>query len=630
MSSIPRFVSPPVDQLNSLRQPLTKGELLVFDFFNKHLSKKWEIYLQPHLNGLRPDFVLLNPDVGIAVFEVKDWDLDAMDYWVEERHVKSPILFGRKDGKCFSLQNQNPVEKIIRYREEIRELYCPRLDLRASFAVITSGIIFPYAKDEKVSDLLSPCLNYRSMSNFPHYNPVSGSDSIQAGNIEKVFPESARARSYFMDEDKAKDLRNWLIEPDFSSTQRQPIDLDKRQLSFVKTRTASGYRRIKGPAGSGKSLILAARAAELINEGKEVLVVTYNITLLHYLMDIAVRWPTSSGRTKKDITWLNFHYWCKRVCQESDHMEEYKALWSDSGSISSKETDSNNILKELLPDLVSTIIDDDTEKNISRYDAILVDEGQDFLPNWWNVLRKACHKDGEMLLVADDTQDIYDNARAWTDDAMIGAGFPGGNWSQLKISYRLPPSALIYARSFAEKFLPHDTTDLPEMEQMELEMYPCNLRWVHTNIDNALRLCTQEIFSMAPSADPELLAIPDITFLTGNQRFGLEVVKEINKRGVNCIHTFEGDTQDSRRKKIGFYMGDSRIKATTLHSFKGWESKALVIFVDKNVSKNSLTLLYIGITRLKKQQERSYLTVVSCAQDLQEYGRTWPDYEEIF
>ena len=112
-----RFVSPPVDQLDSLRQPLTAGERIVFDFFNTHLSAEWEIYIQPHLNGLRPDFVLLHPRAGIAVFEVKDWNLSAMHYEVIERDRKSPVLMGEKDGKRFSLQNQNPVEKVRRYKE---------------------------------------------------------------------------------------------------------------------------------------------------------------------------------------------------------------------------------------------------------------------------------------------------------------------------------------------------------------------------------------------------------------------------------------------------------------------------------------------------------------------------------
>lgn len=58
---MPRFVSPPTDQLDKLRQPLTKGERIVFDFFHAHLPADWEIYVQPHLNGLRPDFVWSSP-----------------------------------------------------------------------------------------------------------------------------------------------------------------------------------------------------------------------------------------------------------------------------------------------------------------------------------------------------------------------------------------------------------------------------------------------------------------------------------------------------------------------------------------------------------------------------------------
>lgn len=610
-----------------MRQPLTRGERLVFDFFHEHLALEWEIYLQPHLNGLRPDFVLLNPNVGIAVFEVKDWDLDAMDYKVEERVGKAPVLLARKDGKKFSIQNQNPVEKIHRYREEIQELYCPRLDRKNSKALITAGIIFPFACQKRVIDLLLPCLDYRGMSQYPKYNPVIGNDTLQAGQIEKVFPESIRTNSAYMNEYLAKDLRNWLVEPDFSFTQRESILLDKKQLSFVNTRTKSGYRRIKGPAGSGKSIILAARAAELSDAGKEVSVITYNITLMNYLRDVSARWSSTSNKSKNKVTWLNFHLWCKRVCQESDHMEEYKQLWTKSEVRTNDTQESDEILNEELPKLVASIIDNDESHVIPRYDAILVDEGQDFLPSWWNVLRKICLKDGEMILVADATQDIYDKARAWTDEAMAGAGFQG-KWAELKISYRLPPRLLFYARSFAKQFLPSDTAILPEAEQMELDLYPCNLRWVHTNQANALMVCVKEITSMASNADPELFAIPDITFLTGRQDFGIAVIDELNNKGVKSIHTYSTNDRESKRKKMGFFMGDSRIKATTLHSFKGWETMALVIFINENVNKNSLALIYTGLTRLKRHVDRSYLTVVSCAKELQEYGRTWPDYEE--
>ncbi len=70
------------------------------------------------------------------------------------------------------------------------------------------------------------------------------------------------------------------------------------------------------------------------------------------------------------------------------------------------------------------------------YDAILVDEGQDFNIDWWHtlqrvrrrkplpVLKKSSEiksseiKSIEMVLVADKTQDLYNRAKYWTDESM--------------------------------------------------------------------------------------------------------------------------------------------------------------------------------------------------------------------
>lgn len=65
-------IDPPMDQLQTLRTPLTSGEQRTLEVLAENLGGRWEIYIQPHLNGLRPDFILLNPEVGIVVVEVKD------------------------------------------------------------------------------------------------------------------------------------------------------------------------------------------------------------------------------------------------------------------------------------------------------------------------------------------------------------------------------------------------------------------------------------------------------------------------------------------------------------------------------------------------------------------------------
>lgn len=614
-----RFVSPPKSAFNTLRQPLTAGERKVFDFFDTHLPEDWEIYIQPHLNGLRPDFVLLNPKVGIAVFEVKDWDFNAMSYSIDENGSSIPKLIATKDGKTFSKQHDNPIEQVYQYKQELFNLYCPRLQQGAGFSVITAGTIFPFADDSYTQKLFSPCLEFRGMSRYPQYNPISGRNALERGDLFSVFPEAQRVYSNQMGPELYKDIKNWLIEPDFSETQRKPIELDKTQLSFVTSRTKSGYRRIRGAAGSGKSLVLAARAAELLGQNKQVLVVTFNITLLHYLMDIAVRWPQAGGKSRSDITWLNFHYWCKRVCIENGYTDEYDNLW--------KVGSPQKVLETLLPELVDKIIDLSIDGLTSKYDAVLVDEGQDFLPNWWSVLRKVCKPDGEMLLVADATQDIYETASSWTDEAMTGAGF-SGSWAELDVSYRLPKIAMDKAADFAKRFLPKELVNIPKTNQLSMELEPCELRWIHVNGNNAEDICCSELLRLSTTGSPETLAIADTTFLCGTRALGLEVVKRLGNKGVRVLHTYNPDDNESRRQKVGFYMGDARIKATTIHSFKGWESRALVIYIGSSLDPKALALLYTGLTRIKRHPNGSCLTVISNSKELLEYGKSWPTFQQ--
>lgn len=614
-----RYVSPPVDSFDSLRQPLTRGERIVFDFFDQNLAPTWEIYIQPHMNGLRPDFVLLNPTVGIAVFEVKDWNLDAMDYHIRADGRSLPKLLATSNGKTFSLQKDNPIEKIHQYKQELFNLYCPRLQQQQGYAAITAGVIFPFADDGRVRSLFNASMRARGMLENPQYTPVSGRNALAHGDMKSVFPESQRTYSRYMNPALADDLRFWLREPDFSTEQRSPLELDSNQKALATSRTESGYRRIKGSAGSGKSLVLAARAAELTDQDKEVLVVTYNITLLHYLMDVSVRWGNGGGRTRTNVTWLNFHNWCKRVCYEGGYQDEYDNLWMN-------DQNPNYILNERLPALVNSIIDNEPE-SVMKFDAVLVDEGQDFMPHWWTLLRKVCNPDGEMLLVADATQDIYETADAWTDEAMKGAGF-AGPWSTLEVSYRMPKQALDYARDFAMQYLSKEDMNLPSNNQPALDLEPAYLRWVQTIQQDAVDVCRDEVLRFFNSEQVEELNIAETTFLCGKRRFGLDVVTALGKLGIRTVHTFALDERESRRQKLGFYMGDARVKATTLHSFKGWESRLLVVYVDDATSIKDLALIYIGLTRLKRSMKGSALTVVSTSEILRSYGETWPDFED--
>lgn len=425
-----------------------------------------------------------------------------------------------------------------------------------------------------------------------------------------------------MSPEVAADLRHWLVEPEFSAEQRRPLmnDLTPVQRRLVTSRTTTGYRRIRGAAGSGKTFVLAGRAAILASEGKSVLVITFNITLINYILDMAVRFA-QSGKVRSQIVALNFHTWCKRVAQSSGRYGDYEELW--------KEATVGDVLKSGLAIATRSWLQDLGEDE--KWDAILVDEGQDFELSWWVTLRQALRSEGEALLCADKAQNIYE-IPSWTEEEMKGAGFRG-DWGTLEQSFRLSPALCRLARMFIDDFFPGTDFLHPAPVNEEFE-FKTLLSWWAIPASSAAQYCVRALFGIVEQSDPPL-SYADLTCIVENEKVGFDVVKLLNEKGIGVIHTFgQGDTPiekyyDGQRKKQAFFKGDARVKVTTLHSFKGWESKALVVHIGHAKSHAALALAYAGITRLKRDDFGCYLTVVSEAPELVNYGKRWPVYEDM-
>ena len=617
-----RIIDPPKDQWDLLPTPLTVGERQIAELFDAKLPFEWEMYVQPHLNGLRPDLVLLNPFAGIAVFEIKDWTLETLQNAVRSSSVKLPT------------------RQIKLYKEEIYELYCPRLRDRYGLAAITAGLIFTKIPQREAKCLLSFALS-EAMRTRPDIYPISGSESVSAGNVGALFPEYRRwgkkRPSESMSSDTAEDFRGWLQEPGFSQEQRKPIRLNLDQQEIARVRTASGYRRVKGPAGSGKSIALAARAAVLANQGKHVLVCTYNITLINYLRDLVSRYVRTLPRqrniqwkvVRKQIEFRYFHGWCKRVCMNAGLEEEYSSLWT--------QFQTEEVLNTNMANLVTQIYSDSRMcEDLPKYDAVLVDEGQDYRLEWWQTLRRAVKPNGEMLLVADKTQNVYGTAASWTEKAMVGAGF-SGRWKELKNSYRLPNKLTPILKVCAEEFLlPSGVdVDLPEAKQLEDEIeYPPDLRWVQVRSRDSITEVSFEEVRRHMKLLQKDTAIPDIIFLVQDNSLGLKFVERCGQHNIDVLHTFGMDVStdhgvdsfrkniDSRRRKLSFFLGNARVKATTLHSFKGWEARHLVIQISRIESPEDQALFYTALTRLKKHRNGGKLTMVSSSPALLDFGRS--------
>ena len=597
-----RKVSPPITELDRLRTPLNHGERAVLDALLEHLPSCWEVYIQPHLNGLRPDFVLLNPEVGISVLEVKDWDLDAMPYELRHTADGTARLVAYRDGRWFRVEE--PMRKLEGYRQEITQLYCPSLRHAKSLRAVTGSLILTSATTERARELLDGAR--ASLGGAARRLTVGGSDSLSLSGLRELLPDSTRGSSLYMNAEVASDLRHWLEEPEFSAEQRLRPPLDTSQRRLATTRTETGYRRVWGPAGSGKTLVVAARAAELDGEGKDVLVVSFNITLLNYLRDAAVRFGANPNR----ITWLNFHRWCKRTMESAGCDSEYKAVFSEAGGESA-------LRHRLANATIEAIKSGPLSDQVPRYDAILVDEGQDFLPAWWDALRLVLRDQAEALLVVDVSQDLYDTASSWDDDTTIRAGF-SGRPSELRTSYRLPTRLAELASEFAQEYLPATARVLPEPDSAQQLSLDVRLRWRQIAPAALAAAVVEELL------DLDGVPFADRVFVVDRLELGANILEILASRGIKAIGTFDQDEQLRRRQKLYFFKGSEKVKGTTIASFKGWEGRAIVVGLSDGASPQ---LTYTALTRLKTSDSGSFLTVVSSDPRLAAFGSRWDEHE---
>lgn len=635
-------ISPPYEELRSLAQPLTDGEWLFLEWLKKNLTADWEIYVQPYLNGLRPDFVLLSPKKGIAVYEVKDWNLSAIRY---EYRGDPPKLFGEDSHKRFAISpSQDPVAKVMTYKSEIFDLYCPSLGRNHGFGTIVGGVVFPFSTTERTTELLRPAIEHNNLHSYPRHNVVVGSDLLSEcpsdKDLKRVLP-LIYSINQEMSADVADDLRHWLVEPEPSMDQRRNAfdELDGKQREMVTTRNASGGRRIHGPAGSGKTLVLCGRTARLVGEGKRVLLVTFNVTLLNYLRDTIARFfvgaSTSRRWVSKQYEIMNFHHFCSRLASMTGNENEYRQIWRDAyggAAEVDQELPSNvleGILDRTLPTLAARWADELSEEN--KFDAILVDEAQDLRPQWWDVLSR-CRKDGgEAMLAADSTQNVYALDQTWTKAPLKGFL---GRWTDLSVSYRLPPEVASEACRFIDRYLPEAESAKPVPPKSDGELFTPEqqvklacLRWIDAAPETAEKvmacLSAMELMLKDSESSSSPLNYADLTFLVESDEVGVALRRSIVALGIRVIDTFDSDSRQARRKKMAFRKGDGRVKITTIFSFKGWETRALILQVGHARNQRDHALFYTGFTRLKVSRPRSYMTIVNSAPEYSSWGETW-------
>jgi len=216
--------------------------------------------------------------------------------------------------------------------------------------------------------------------------------------------------SYYFDDKLYNSFGRYLKAPVHQIEEGIEIKYTKEQQEFIRSEVRP-RRKIKGVAGSGKTLVLAKRAVNAHKRtGSQVLILTYNLSLKNYIHD-------RISDVREEFYWnsfyiTNYHQFFK--AQANNYNIEITGLdcWQD---ISFFEKAKSSIVK---------------------YDVVLIDEIQDYQQEWIDIIAKYfIHTETEFVVLGDEKQNIYERELDENNEPIVRM-IPGTWNKSLNVSQR--------------------------------------------------------------------------------------------------------------------------------------------------------------------------------------------------
>ncbi len=597
-------------------------EYLLNTFKNSERFNGWEIHEQPHINSMKPDFVLLHPNRGVIIIEVKDWDLK-LDTYKENSYIR---------GSNGNLYKKSPIFQVENYKQNILTLELENsINLAENFydnyfACIETVIYFHNASKYQAVKF---CGNESEYTKIWTREDIEYIKNINNNLSPYKYTYALCKNTSKFNKDKLlsnliEELSKKLQYSDYHYERRRPFVLDKYQDKLAQLKPGS-IRRWGGVAGSGKSLILAEKAVRALKQDNRVLLLSFNITLKHYLRDLCSQQfgvGKYEGERKKlgtNLSIMYFHELLKNIMSTNSINIEIKE----------KENDFTKIWIETLENNWNYI----ETKDLFNYDYILIDEGQDFKGDWIRFLKRLLNKNGEMLIVYDKAQDLFDHG-IWIEDPneIKEIGFKGkpGN---LKYTYRLP-RAMVEKINTIRKHLEMNQDDILSLPNEQISMLG-SARWFNytANFSHEKLLQIDKHVEILRKSN----TLEDITIITTNENTGVKIVKHFEDKGIKTFHVYDlhchKDRDKRRSEKWKFRAGMGRLKITSYHSYKGWESPNIILVLDspstkyldekidckKADSQLIKNALFISMSRVKGKTSTGEYTF-TCLNYLNEYN----------
>lgn len=328
------------------------------------------------------DFVIAHPTYGLLVLEVKGGRIaverkGSYQAWTSEDYL------GRVN------EINDPMQQAERNRRNLRAwLANDRRTARFSYAVFPA-VSFP---DTVIEHDIRP--------DFPKQVVIDARD-IQnlSQSIERVFAywaQRADKQNSTMSGQSAVDALIELFVPSrklgnslseaFERERKKIDELTQRQFHILSTLQQHRRAAIVGGAGTGKTMLAMEKAHQLAIAGFRVLFLAYNRNIVEWI---------ARNLIDEEITVATFHSFVGQML----HLAKIKHDSANSDAFSEQAA-------ELLMSAAQQVRKDN---HSLLYDAVIVDEAQDFEDTWWIALTEVLKStsNGIFYVFFDDNQRIY-------------------------------------------------------------------------------------------------------------------------------------------------------------------------------------------------------------------------------
>lgn len=365
------------------------AEKRLFPIFREHLSDDFTVFHGPALQATRKsggiddreiDFLVAHATYGLLAVEVKGGQItiDGKNkQWLQngKRLKKSPIQQVKTATYDF--------HKYLQGENETRSFNYPTWYAVCFPDVDVTGDLAPDAPRQIIldkRDVTPTKLTATIEAIFKHYQrpATTGPGTVGITALVKKLVPSHVLRS--------------LLSKDFETEYEQIKALTEEQFGVIDEYERTERLIVTGCAGSGKTLLALEKARRLLEQGQDVLFTCYNRQLAQWLQQLI---PTN-----EHLKLATFHSLCMELCKQAGRsLGEYDEALSSTGIISSDYYDA------ILPNALHNAID----KISTRFDAIVVDEGQDFHRTYWQPLLALLRNPdkGTFYIFSDENQRIF-------------------------------------------------------------------------------------------------------------------------------------------------------------------------------------------------------------------------------